>query len=86
MSIIGSVIVGGIAGALGKWVMPGDDPGGFIVTILLGIGGAVLANYVSPMLGVSANGGLIFEIITATIGAVVLLGIYRLFLKMRGGA
>ncbi|MEQ1548913.1 MAG: GlsB/YeaQ/YmgE family stress response membrane protein [Chakrabartia sp.] len=85
MSIIGSIIVGGIAGGLGKLVMPGKDPGGIIVTILLGVAGAVLANYVSPLLGISADGGLIFEIITAAIGAIVLLFLYRMFLKMRGG-
>jgi uncharacterized membrane protein YeaQ/YmgE (transglycosylase-associated protein family) len=84
MSIIGSIIVGGIAGALGKWVMPGDDPGGFIVTILLGIAGAVVAGYLAGMLGMSTEGGLIKEIIAATIGAVVLLSLYRVFLKMRG--
>jgi uncharacterized membrane protein YeaQ/YmgE (transglycosylase-associated protein family) len=85
MGIISTVIVGGIAGALGKFVMPGKDPGGFIVTILLGIAGAVVAGYVGGMLGMITEGGLIREIIFATIGAVILLALYRLFLKMRGG-
>jgi uncharacterized membrane protein YeaQ/YmgE (transglycosylase-associated protein family) len=86
MSIIGSIIVGGIAGGLGKLVMPGKDPGGIIVTILLGIAGAVVANYVGPMLGIAKDGGLVFEIITAAVGAIILLFLYRLFLKMRGGS
>ncbi len=85
MSIIGSIIVGGIAGGLGKLVMPGKDPGGIIVTILLGVAGAVVANYVGGMLGMATDGGLIFEIITAAVGAIVLLFLYRMFLKMRGG-
>jgi uncharacterized membrane protein YeaQ/YmgE (transglycosylase-associated protein family) len=85
MSIIGTVIVGGIAGALGKLIMPGDDPGGIIVTILLGIGGAFVASLIFPMLGMSADGGLIWDIITGTVGAIILLGLYRLFLKMRSG-
>ncbi len=85
MSIIGSIIVGGIAGGLGKLVMPGKDPGGIIVTILLGVAGAVIANYVGGMLGMATDGGLIFEIITAAVGAIVLLFLYRMFLKMRGG-
>ena len=84
MSIIGTIVVGAVAGALGKFIMPGKDPGGFIVTILLGIAGAFVADYLGGMLGLMTDGGLIREIIVATIGAVVLLGLYRLFLKMRG--
>jgi uncharacterized membrane protein YeaQ/YmgE (transglycosylase-associated protein family) len=85
MGIIGTVVVGAIAGGLGKLVMPGKDPGGFIVTILLGIGGAFVASLVFPLLGMSSDGALIWDIITGTVGAVILLGLYRLFLKMRGG-
>jgi uncharacterized membrane protein YeaQ/YmgE (transglycosylase-associated protein family) len=85
MSIIGTVIVGGIAGALGKLIMPGDDPGGIIVTILLGIGGAFVAGMVFPLLGMSADGRIIWDIFTGTVGAIILLALYRLFLKMRSG-
>lgn len=85
MGILSTIIVGGVAGALGKLVMPGKDPGGIIVTVLLGIAGAWLANYLGGMLGIMTDGGLIRDIILATVGAVILLILYRLFLKMRGG-
>ena len=85
MGILSTIIVGGVAGALGKLVMPGKDPGGIFVTVLLGIAGAWLANYLGGMLGIMTDGGLIRDIILATVGAVILLILYRLFLKMRGG-
>ena len=85
MGILSTIIVGGVAGALGKFVMPGKDPGGIIVTILLGIAGAWVANYLGGMLGIMTDGGLIRDIILATVGAVILLILYRFFLKMRGG-
>ena len=75
------IIVGLIAGALAKFVMPGDDPGGLIVTIIIGIVGAVLGGWLLSLLGIGAgagSGGWIFSIIAGVIGAVILLGIYRL--------
>ena len=66
--IIGWIIIGAVAGILGKWIMPGKDPGGFIVTVLLGIGQAV------GFYGASEGAGWI----GATVGAIVLLGIYRM--------
>ena len=75
------IIVGLIAGALAKVVMPGDDPGGIIVTIIIGIVGAVLGGWLLSLLGIGAgagSGGWIFSIIAGVIGAVILLGIYRL--------
>ena len=75
------IIVGLIAGALAKFVMPGDDPGGIIVTIIIGIVGAVLGGWLLSLLGIGAgagSGGWIFSIIAGVIGAVILLGIYRL--------
>ena len=75
------IIVGLIAGALAKWAMPGDDPGGIIVTIIIGIVGAVLGGWLLSLLGLGAgagSGGWIFSIIAGVIGAVILLGIYRL--------
>ncbi len=83
MSIIGSVVVGAIAGTLGKFIMPGKDPGGFIITILLGIAGAVVAGYIGNMLGFGDANGWIGSIISATIGAIILLGIYRVIVKAR---
>jgi uncharacterized membrane protein YeaQ/YmgE (transglycosylase-associated protein family) len=75
------IIVGLIAGALAKFVLPGDDPGGIIVTIIIGIVGAVLGGWLLSLLGIgggAGSGGWIFSIIAGVIGAVILLGIYRL--------
>ena len=75
------IIVGLIAGALAKFVMPGDDPGGIIVTIIIGIVGAILGGWLLSLLGIgggAGSGGWIFSIIAGVIGAVILLGIYRL--------
>ena len=81
-SLIFWIIVGGIAGALAKLIMPGDDPGGFIVTILLGIAGAIVAGFLASLIGIG-GGGLIWSIIIATIGAIILLAIYRLIASNR---
>ncbi len=76
-AIISSIIIGGIAGALAKLIMPGDDPGGIIITILLGIAGAFVGSFlIVNLLGVG-SGGFIWSIIVATIGAIILLAIYR---------
>ena len=75
------IIVGLIAGVPAKWVMPGDDPGGVILTIILGIVGAVIGGYVLRLIGLGAGGGTgqwIGSIIAGFIGAVILLAIYRL--------
>ncbi len=75
------IIVGLIAGALAKWVMPGDDPGGIILTMILGIVGAVIGGYILRLLGLGAGGGTgawIGSIVAGFIGAVILLAIYRL--------
>jgi uncharacterized membrane protein YeaQ/YmgE (transglycosylase-associated protein family) len=75
-AILGWIIVGLIAGALGKLIMPGDDPGGIIVTILLGIAGAFVGGFLASLIGLG-GGGWIWSIIVATIGAIILLAIYR---------
>lgn len=74
--IIGWIVIGLIAGALAKFIMPGRDPGGIIVTILLGIVGAVVGGFIATALGLGA-GGNIWNLIIATLGAVILLWIYR---------
>jgi uncharacterized membrane protein YeaQ/YmgE (transglycosylase-associated protein family) len=74
------IIVGLIAGALAKLVMPGDDPGGIVVTIIIGIVGALLGGFLLHLLGIgggAGSGGFIFSIIAGVIGAVILLAIYR---------
>jgi uncharacterized membrane protein YeaQ/YmgE (transglycosylase-associated protein family) len=75
-AIIGWIIIGLIAGALAKLIMPGDDPGGIIITILLGIAGAVVGGFLAGLVGIG-GGSLIWTIILATIGAIILLAIYR---------
>jgi uncharacterized membrane protein YeaQ/YmgE (transglycosylase-associated protein family) len=70
------IIVGLIAGALAKFIMPGDDPGGFIITILLGIAGAIVGGFLASLIGIG-GGGFIWTTLIATIGAIILLAIYR---------
>ena len=68
-----------IAGALGKLVMPGDEPGGFIVTLSIGMAGAVVGGFVVGILGGTGATGLnIWSILVATLGAIILLALYRL--------
>jgi len=76
-----TIIIGGLAGAIGKWIMPGKDPGGMIVTILLGIAGAVLMSVLGSITG-WYNSGEGPGFIAAVIGSVILLFIYR---KVQGG-
>lgn len=76
--MIWSIIIGAIAGALAKLFMPGKDPGGIIVTILLGIGGSLLFTYLGRLIG-WYNEGDSAGFIASILGAMVLLGIYRLF-------
>lgn len=76
------IILGGIAGALAKWIMPGDDPGGIIVTILIGIAGGLLGGYLgSGLLGVSVTGFNLVSLGLAIGGAIILLLAYRLLSK-----
>ena len=79
MGIIAWIVVGLIAGVLAKLIMPGDDPGGFIVTILLGIVGAFVGGFVVNLLGGAGVSGFnLWSIVVATLGAIILLAIYRL--------
>lgn len=81
--IIGWLLIGLVAGVLGKLIMPGKDPGGIIVTILIGIAGAVLAFYVTPMLGLNVQDSTWQAYAAATGGAVLLLALYRLVMMKR---
>jgi len=84
MGIISWIVVGLIAGALGKLLMPGDDPGGIIVTTLIGMAGAIVGGLVVGLLGGSgATGFNIWSVLVATLGAVILLAIYRLIVGRR---
>jgi uncharacterized membrane protein YeaQ/YmgE (transglycosylase-associated protein family) len=80
MGIIWTIIIGLLAGIVAKLLMPGRDPGGFIITILLGIAGAFVATYLGQAVGwYEAGQGAGF--IGAVIGAILILIVYRL---MRG--
>jgi uncharacterized membrane protein YeaQ/YmgE (transglycosylase-associated protein family) len=79
MVIIAWIVVGLIAGALAKLILPGDDPGGIIVTILIGIVGAFVGGFVFSLFGGAGVSGFnIWSILVATVGAIILLLIYRL--------
>ncbi len=86
MGIIGWIILGLIAGAIAKLIMPGRDPGGFIMTILLGIAGAIVGGLVAAALGLSAgiNDLSIGSIVLAILGAMLLLVIYRMVARPGG--
>lgn len=80
MGIISWIILGLIAGALAKWLMPGKDPGGILVTILIGIAGALVGGFIASLLGIGGVAGFnLGSIVIATGGAVLLLWAYRQF-------
>lgn len=81
-SILGWLLIGLVAGVLGKVLMPGKDPGGFIVTILIGIAGALLAGFVAQTMNWTLAGGW-HNYAAATAGAIVLLILYRVVVKRR---
>ncbi len=78
MGILAWIVLGLIAGALAKFIMPGRDPGGIIITIVLGIVGAVVGGFLSTLIGFGDISGFdIRSIVISVIGAIVLLAIYR---------
>ncbi len=77
MSIIATLIIGLLAGIVAKLLMPGRDPGGFIVTMLLGIAGAFVATYLGQAIG-WYQAGQAAGFIGAVVGAVIILIVYRL--------
>ena len=82
MGILSWIILGLIAGVLAKWIMPGKDDMGFIITILLGIAGAFVGGYIGSLVGLGTTAGLNFgSLVTATAGAFLLLFLYRQFKK-----
>jgi uncharacterized membrane protein YeaQ/YmgE (transglycosylase-associated protein family) len=79
MGLLSWIVVGLLAGLLAKWVMPGSDPGGIIVTILVGMAGASVGGFIVSILGgTGATGFNVWSILVAMLGAVVLLALYRL--------
>ncbi|MDX8145377.1 GlsB/YeaQ/YmgE family stress response membrane protein [Lentzea sp. BCCO 10_0061] len=88
MGILGWIVLGLLAGAIAKAIMPGNDPGGFIITMLIGIVGAILGGFIGSAL-FETDLGSFFEIRTwllAIVGSLILLGIYRLVTGRRSHA
>lgn len=81
MSILWMLLIGLIAGAIAKLIMPGNDPGGWIVTMLLGVAGAFVGGFLFQMIGIGGGGPA--GLIGAIIGALILLALYRLFVGRR---
>ena len=82
VGLISWILVGAIAGLLAKRIVPGPDPGRFIVTILLGMAGASIGGFVVGILGGSgATGFNVWSILVATLGAVLLLYVYGLIAR-----
>ena len=78
MGILSWIIFGLIAGALAKWIMPGDDPGGLISTIVIGVVGALVGGFIASFLGIGTVSGFnIGSFIIAILGAIILLAVYR---------
>jgi len=78
MGIFAWIVLGLIAGVLAKFIMPGRDPGGIIITILLGIGGAVLGGFIGTQLGFGDISGLDLRSLAIAVGGgVLLLFVYR---------
>jgi len=80
IGIISWIVVGLIAGVLAKLIMPGRDPGGFLLTIVIGMIGALVGGFIVQLLGgTGLTGFSLWSILVATIGSIILLAIYRLF-------
>lgn len=84
MSILAWIVLGLLAGGIAKLLMPGNDPGGCVVTMIIGIVGALIGGFLSTVLGFGGLSGAIDwrNLVIAVLGSIVLLGIWRL---MRGG-
>ena len=89
MGIIGWILLGLIAGAIAKAILPGDDPGGLIVTTIIGIVGALLGGFLATAIFGAHPLDNFFDVstwLTAIVGAIILLLIYRLLTGRRGRA
>ena len=82
MTVIGWIVFGLIVGALAKLVMPGRDPGGIVVTMLLGIAGALLGGFIGRAMGLYGPGEAAGWLMSF-LGAVILLIIYRMLVRRR---
>jgi uncharacterized membrane protein YeaQ/YmgE (transglycosylase-associated protein family) len=80
MHFLWTIIIGLIIGVVAKLLMPGRDPGGCIITMLIGIAGSIVATYLGRMLGLYAEGASA-GFIMSVLGAVILLALYRVIAK-----
>lgn len=84
MGLLSWIVFGLIAGAIAKWLMPGKDPGGCILTIVIGVVGALLGGFIATWLGYGGISGFDFRsFIIAVLGSILLLGIWRLLAGRR---
>jgi len=82
MGFLSWIFLGLIAGALAKFIMPGKDPGGFLITIVIGIVGGILGGFLGSLIGLGKIESFdLGGIVIATIGAIILLIVYRLVKK-----
>jgi uncharacterized membrane protein YeaQ/YmgE (transglycosylase-associated protein family) len=78
MSILGWIFFGLVVGIIGKLLMPGRDPGGFVITTILGIVGALVGGFLGRVLGLYREGDPV-GFVMAIIGSIILLVLYRMF-------
>jgi uncharacterized membrane protein YeaQ/YmgE (transglycosylase-associated protein family) len=80
MTILWTILIGFLVGLVAKFLMPGRDPGGFIITVLIGIAGSFVATYLGAAMGWYQQGETA-GFIAAGLGSIVLLLLYRLLIK-----
>ncbi len=83
MDIIGWIVFGLIVGIVAKFLMPGRDPGGFVLTVVLGIVGALVGGYAGRVIGLYGAGG-VAGFMMAVVGAIVVLAVYRFAMGRSG--
>jgi len=82
VGLISWMIVGAIAGLLARWIVPGSGPGGFVITVLLGMAGASFGGFLVGVLGGTGPTGFnVWSILVATLGAVMLLLVYGMIAR-----
>jgi uncharacterized membrane protein YeaQ/YmgE (transglycosylase-associated protein family) len=80
MAVLGWIIFGLVVGIVAKFLMPGRDPGGFIITILIGIAGALLGGYLGRAVGWYREGDPV-GFVMAVLGSIILLALYRMLAR-----
>jgi len=83
MGFLAWIVLGGIAGAIAKLIMPGKDPGGIFITIIIGVAGGLLGGFLARQVGISSGAGFfdLMSWVVAVVGALILLFLYRMIKK-----